>query len=275
MTNPLSKYFRQPSIHLELPSQGRYWDQAALELPETGQIPIYPMTARDEITIRTPDALINGSGMVDIIQSCCPAIKNAWSCPNIDVDALLIGIRIASYGPTMDFNSNCPHCQHKNLHGIDLLDRLSRIKSPDYNALHYHKDLVFKFKPIKYFQMTKENNINFQEQKIYQALQRPDTEVEIRNKELADSMKRLVEMNLESIAVSTDFIQLPDGNRVSDTEFLREFYNNASGALIKDVQKWMADINSQISDKESEVKCENCTKDYTVPIEYDFANFFV
>jgi hypothetical protein len=64
------------------------------------------MTTKDEITLKTPDALLNGQGVVNVIESCCPAIKDAWAMPSIDVDATLIAIRIASYGNQMDLRLN-------------------------------------------------------------------------------------------------------------------------------------------------------------------------
>ena len=92
-TNPLNKYFRQASVFITLPSAGQYWPEGTLVMPETGQLPVYPMTTRDEITLKTPDALMNGTGMVEVIQSCCPNIKNAWEMPSVDVDTVLIAVR--------------------------------------------------------------------------------------------------------------------------------------------------------------------------------------
>ena len=53
--NPLAKHFRQPVMYIKLPSQGRWWANNAIEIPVTGEIPVYAMTARDEITFKTPD----------------------------------------------------------------------------------------------------------------------------------------------------------------------------------------------------------------------------
>ena len=100
--NPLFKHFRQPAIHIKLPSEGQYWPAGSVEIPQTGELPIYPLTTRDELTLRTPDALMNGSSVVDVMQSCCPSIKNAWDMPSVDVDAILIAIRIASYGHELE-----------------------------------------------------------------------------------------------------------------------------------------------------------------------------
>jgi hypothetical protein len=77
-SNPLRKYFRQPAIHLRLPSGGKFYPDGVVDLPPNGEIPIYPMTAVDEIITRTPDALFNGSAVPDILKSCVPNIKDPW-----------------------------------------------------------------------------------------------------------------------------------------------------------------------------------------------------
>jgi hypothetical protein len=58
--NPLQQYFRQPAIYVQLPSQGKFYPAGTLNPSTTGEYPVYPMTAIDEITYRTPDALFNG-----------------------------------------------------------------------------------------------------------------------------------------------------------------------------------------------------------------------
>ena len=78
MTNPLKQYFRRPAIYLRLPSEGKFYSQGAIDLPENKEIPIYPMTAIDEITTKTPDMLFNGTAVIEIIKSCVPNIKNPW-----------------------------------------------------------------------------------------------------------------------------------------------------------------------------------------------------
>nr|NIU01198.1 hypothetical protein [Nitrosopumilaceae archaeon]NIU85959.1 hypothetical protein [Nitrosopumilaceae archaeon]NIV66026.1 hypothetical protein [Nitrosopumilaceae archaeon]NIX61800.1 hypothetical protein [Nitrosopumilaceae archaeon] len=51
--NPLKQYFRQPTIHISLPSNGKYYSEGSIEIPESGELPVYPMTAIDEITYKT------------------------------------------------------------------------------------------------------------------------------------------------------------------------------------------------------------------------------
>ncbi len=74
--NPLRKHFRQPAIYVPLPSQGHYWPSGAVVMPSNNELAVLPMTAIDEITSRTPDALFNGSAVTEIIKSCIPAIRD-------------------------------------------------------------------------------------------------------------------------------------------------------------------------------------------------------
>ena len=91
--NPLKQYFRRPAIYLKLPSGGKMYQPGVVNIPESGELAVYPMTAIDEISAKTPDALYNGTAMADIIKSCIPDIKDPWSINSVDLDAVLIAIR--------------------------------------------------------------------------------------------------------------------------------------------------------------------------------------
>jgi hypothetical protein len=160
--NPLSKFFRQPSIYMSLPSGGAYWPEGTLDMPPTGELPVYPLTSRDEITLRTPDALLNGQGVVDVIQSCVPNIKNAWKMPSTDVDAVLLAIRIASYGHSMDFENKCPHCEEEHTYSMDLRQLAGSIKFPDYDTPAKTHGITVTFRPSNYEELTELNKINYE-----------------------------------------------------------------------------------------------------------------
>ena len=132
-TNPLRQYFRRPAVHIKLPSNGRYYDSTVIEMPESGELPVFPMTAIDDITAHTPDALFNGSAVTDIIKSCIPNIKDPWKINSIDLDAILIAIRNASGDGKMDVESTCPKCNSTFPYSINLMAILSQIKSGNYN----------------------------------------------------------------------------------------------------------------------------------------------
>lgn len=272
--NPLSGYFRQAAIYIKLPSEGRYWGKGALDLPPTGEIAVYPMSTKDEIVLRTPDALLNGQGIVDVIHSCCPEIKNAWEMPGIDVDAVLVGIRIATYGNSMTFSSKCPHCGEENEHDVDLSQILSSIDSPNFSDLISYKDLKIKLKPQFYFNVNKANMITFEEQRLIGILNNASIEPEDKAKQLTESMTRLVEIGLDAVAHSTDYIELPNSDRVQDVEFIKEFYEKAESALITKIQEKIAEFAKQNKVKPLKLGCYECHKQYDMDLTFDYANFF-
>jgi len=270
--NPLSKFFRQPAAYIKLPSNGQYWKEGSLDLPVNGEIPIYPMTARDEITLRTPDALMNGSGVVEVIQSCCPNIRDGWAMPSIDVDTILIAIRVASYGTEMDVETNCPHCGAANKHGIDLKVSLAGITCPDYNKKIEIDNLKIKLIPQPYFIVNRRNTIQFEEERMAKALEQPDSPERI--KEIASSMSHLIQIGIDTVADSTEYIELEDSSRVTDKDFIKEFYNNANGNVVKKVQARLSEINVEGAVKSQTAACAECQKEYQIPLLFDYANFF-
>jgi len=273
-TNPLSKHFRQPAIYLKLPSQGKYWEEGSIELPATGELPVFPMTTRDEITLRTPDALMNGSGVVSVIQSCIPNILDPWKMPSIDVDACLVAIRIASYGNDMDINSKCPACSTTNDHTLELTGILDNISMPNYDDLIEYKGLKIKLKPQNYFAVNRVNNIRFKEEKILENLTKTDISAEEREINIRQLTEEMIDLNFVSLANSTEFVLTSEGNFVTDVDFIKEFYANAESALIREIQEHMAMVASTAGVKPYDTECTNCGQQYKTTIEFDYSNFF-
>ena len=149
-SNPLNKYFRQPSIYVALPSGGSY-PPHVVQQSQSGEIGIQPMTAKDEIRFKTPDALMNGQGVVDVIQSCVPQIKDAWQIKSYDLDTLLIAIRIATYGETMDFTFTVPGANEQVTHSQNLPALLDEIKNTQIQDEFVLEDgLKFAIRPLTY-----------------------------------------------------------------------------------------------------------------------------
>ena len=73
--NPLKNKIRVAKIYVRLPSSGKY-NKLPIEFSHTGELPVRAMTARDELLLRNPDALLNGDAVEKLIQSCIPEIKD-------------------------------------------------------------------------------------------------------------------------------------------------------------------------------------------------------
>jgi len=273
-TNPLAKHFRQPALYIKLTSGGRYWKEGSLDLPVTGELPVYPMTTRDEITLRTPDALLNGTSVVNVIQSCCPNIKDAWKMPSIDVDSTLIAIRIASYGPKMAISSKCPNCGAEHDYDVDLAAVLGSITMPDYNKTISHDDLEIKLKPQSYEQVSQASVVMFEEEKLVELFANPDMDPEVRKLEYDKHLRKMIDLNIEAATNCTESITIQDGPAVSEPKYIKEFYANAESAVLRKVQESIEAIGSAVAIKPVAVKCTECSSTFDITVDFDYSSFF-
>lgn len=271
--NPLRAHFRQPSIYIKLPSNGQFWN-GGLSLPDNGQIPVYPMTAKDEILLKTPDALLNGQGVVDVIQSCCPHITDAWQTPSVDVDTILIGIRIASYGSTMPVDTKCPHCQTENQFDIDLIAYMDSIILPNYNKKLETHGIKIKLKPQTYASINETNKINYENQRVLDNIS-ADGEDTNKIAEYKQHLNRLVNLNAKLLVDNTEYIEIVDtGTIVNEPEFIEEFYFNCNADICKTLREKLEDFSKEGGIKSQTGSCSSCTKSYDVALTFDYANFF-
>jgi hypothetical protein len=75
------------------------------------------------------------------------AVKNAWQTPFIDVNSILIGIRIASYGHNMEVSTQCTNCENEDDFELDLRQVLDQMQLPDYQQQVSIGDLEIVFRP--------------------------------------------------------------------------------------------------------------------------------
>lgn len=272
--NPLRAHFRQPAIYLRLPSQGQFW-KSGLDLPPSGEIPIFPMTARDEIMLKTPDALMNGQGVVEVIQSCCPNIINAWETPVVDIDSILIAIRIASYGNDMTVDSYCPNCKAENTYDIDLSGYLDDIKIPDYTQKLQHSGIRIKLKPQNYSSSNETSKITYQQQRVLENLKGLEGQDELVVAEYGKHLRKLVDLNAKFLVDNTEYIEILDsGTIVDNAEHIKEFYFNCNAEVCTELRGVIDKFNQEGAIKPRKAKCTACSTQYEIPLMFDYANFF-
>jgi hypothetical protein len=272
-TNPLRQFFRQPAIYLKLPSAGRFWPAASLDLPANGEVPVYPMTAIDEITYRTPDALFNGQAVINVIQSCVPAIKNAWHMPNIDLNPVLIAIRIASYGHDMSLNTACPACKHEEEYSLDMRTVLDQIRSPNFAETINYGDLEIVFKPVNYEQQNQSSIAQFEQQKLLSMLPTSDLSEEEKMARLSQAMKIITDLTINIVSESIAVIKTVN-TAVSDSGQIEEFLRNCDGKIYNQIRDHVISLRQQSDIQPLKIKCTECEHEYSQPVDLDIANFF-
>ena len=278
--NPLQKYFRQPKIYLSLPSKGEYYPEGSIDLVENNEYPVFAMTAKDEMIIKTPDALLNGQATVDIIQSCIPNIKNAWNMPSLDVDAALVAIRIASYGEMMTLSTTTPVTQQEKDYELDLKVILERLIVASYNDTCQVGDLTIKIRPLNYKEFTSVNLKTFEEQRIFAVVNDEELTEEQKLSQFQTSFKKLTELTVDTLKYSIESIQLGE-EVVTQQEYIGEFIDNADRETFEAIkshlekQKDSFEIKPMIVDATPEEIAQGVPESYEIPIAFDQTNFFV
>lgn len=273
-SNPLSQYFRQPAIYVRLPSGGNFYPPGALEMTANGELPVLPMTAVDEITYRTPDALFNGQAVISVIQSCIPNIKNAWDMPAMDIDTLLTAIRIASYGHEMEIDTFCPKCNHESNFGLDLRTVLANMATPDYSQPLTHGDLEIHFRPMSYRDLNENNQQQFEDQKMLQAMeQQENTDDETRIKQMSQALRKITEVAIHALARSIDYIQTPAA-RVDDHQYILEWLANCDRNLFSRIRDYIIENKQKAELKPLRIACQNCNHEYEQLFTLDMSSFF-
>jgi len=271
--NPLSKYFRQPAIHLRLPSGGKFYPAGTVTLPPNGEIPIFPMTAVDEITNRTPDALFNGASTAGVIGSCVPAITDPWAVTAVDLSALLCAIRLASYGHEMEISSTCPSCGHTHQVTVDLRTVLDNIKMPDYDKPLSIGDLTMFFTPLTYRQINDISRVQYEDSKIIQIVNNSEAGEEEKMKQLGDAFRRITTLTIRSISASVAAIKTSDA-MVTDNKQIEEFLVNAPKNVFETVRDKVIELRSQTDIPPLSLACPECSHEYKQEFTLDMSNFF-
>lgn len=279
-TNPLTKFMRQPKIYITLPSGGNYWPKNSLIMPENDQLPVYSMTAKDEILFKTPDALMNGQAVVDVIQSCVPNIKNAWSTPSIDLDMLLIAIRIATYGEKMEMTYTVPVIKEEVDYEISLHQFIDQA-----NNIHWVEqvpiddEMVIFVKPLNYKHMTTISQRGFETSKIMQISSNDSLTDEQKNSMIRDSFRSLTDLTTDIMVSSIFKIKTAEGD-VTETRFIKEFIENADRSIVDTIQKHLTDLKTRNEVKPltmsttPEQQEAGAPASFEVPINFDNATFF-
>lgn len=270
--NPLKQYFRQPAIYIKLPSHGKGYPANALIEEASGEYGVLPMTAMDEITYRTPDALFNGSAVVSVIQSCMPNIKDAWSMPSTDIDVVLIAIRIASYGHELDISTKCPQCATQADYAVDLRTALENIEATRYHQPLEIGDLKIVFKPMTYRQINENNMAQFEDQKMLSQIDSLDGD-QAKAQQLGDILRRITAMTTQALANNIRSVHTPDA-QVSEANFIFEWLQNCDVTLFARIRDHILQIKQQSEIKPARLRCTNCQHEYEQTYTLDMSNFF-
>jgi len=280
-SNPLLAQMRQPKIYIRLPSGGEFWEQNSLEISENGEYPVYSMTAQDELKLKIPDALMNGQAVVDVIQHCMPNIKNAWNIPNIDMDVILIAIRIATYGEKMSvpvkMGEDVDYEYELDLRNV--IDQLMSTIGWD-PVVEVNNDLTVYVRPINYKTMTQGALQTFETQKIMQIVNDESIADDEKIRIFKESFAKLNKLTLGVITESIISVESSNGS-TGDRKHIQEFMDNVDKEIFDKVKGHIDALREQNSIKPlriavtEEMRNVGVTgNELEIPLNFDPSNFF-
>lgn len=270
--NPLKQYFRRPSVYLKLPSGGRGYPEGALNLPENGEVAVYPMTAIDEITTKTPDALFNGTAVAELIKSCIPDILDPWSVTSEDLDSILIAIKAASGGNDFEVTSVCPKCANEGTYGVNLVGVLATMRAPDYSKPLELSDLQIKFKALTYREINEAGIEQVEVQKIFTAIERAEDEQQ-RIKLGEQALKGITDLTMRLLTKAIEYIQTPNA-KVIEKEYILDFLKNCDKNMYVKIRDYNTELKAQTEIKPLEIKCVECSNEYKQSFTLNPTDFF-
>lgn len=270
--NPLKQYFRRPGIYLKLPSGGLGYEPGVIEFTESGDLPVYPMTAIDEISSKTPDALYNGTAVVDIIKSCIPSIKEPWKISSVDLDAILVAIKIATNGNEMDIETTCTKCEEDSKYGVNLSIVLNNFKAGDYESGLVIDQLKIKFKPLTYKKLSESSVKQFEIQKSIILLNNMEDGLE-KDAKSSDILKIITDSTLDVLVDTIDCVITPEAI-VNDRDYIMDFIKNTDKKTFDSIRDYSVSLREKTQTKPLHITCTHCNHEYDQSFTLNVSDFF-
>jgi len=275
--NALNSLFRHQSYYLTLPSGGKYY-KTAPQLSADGELGLMPMTAADEIKLKSPDALFNGDGLYHLFKSCAPNIPEPSEIPAIDIDAILIGIRLAAGEESMTMNSKCPSCGHSAPYEIDLNQVLRSIKPKSFdNVVEIREDVTVTLHPITLGSQVKTQIETFYQLQMQQALANAEANMESNRELFEKALGSAIALQVGQVADCIQSVTMKkEGEEVvvDNPDHIMEWVKNMTKADHKAISDRIALISSTHKIEDMDLKCPECEHEYKIKVELNPANFF-
>lgn len=161
--NPLLEKLKRkiPGETFRLPSRGLFYKNSELDPEvEDGEIVVYPMTTVDELMMRSPDMLFQGTAITEVIGRCVPQILKPSRLIASDVDFILTALRKVSYGPLLPIAHKCEFCEAPEKdYGLPIdyfIQKTKEITAEQYEAMNVViNEYNIKLRPCVFEEMIK------------------------------------------------------------------------------------------------------------------------
>ena len=277
--NPLAQYYRRPGTYLGLPSKGKFYSVAP-KLSDTEELAVYPMTAKDELALKNPDALLNGEALKQVLASVCPDIANVNEIPAPDIDAILVAMRMTSYGDDMNLtvNHDCIESEGRGQSvTVGLGGVLATLKEipGDVGKVTLASGIRVVLKPYTLEAQSKLLRVQFTTMRQLQAAEANEKITIDQKADIANQgYDQLVALSQEILAKSIVSVTLPDGTEVKNASHIFEWVKNLDRASNNRLDEELKRFGEFGITRTLKVKCEHCGEEFNTDMLFDPTSFF-
>lgn len=277
--NPLKRYFRQPSLYLRLPTQGRWYTPHDVSLNQDGEVAVYGLSAIDDIMVNTPDAMLNGQALEKVISNCVPDVKNVKHLFVPDLEAIFLGMKMATNDGKFEIERTCPKCKHENNFEVNcahLIDTMSYIEPSD-TVVNFGDELEVSIRPYTFEMRQLFIQRQFEEDRTLRAIDDQNKELDEFQKAriLADSVEKLSMMTFDLVSRSIEEVYIKRQDlRVSDPAQIAEWLINISKAQADIIIGSVNALNDIGPNKKVQAVCSGCGHQWEEMLNFDPISFF-
>lgn len=277
--NPLAQYYRKPGTYIDLPSGGRFY-KTTPKLSDTNELAVYPMTAKDELALKNPDALLNGEALKQVIASVCPDIRDVSEIPAPDIDAILVAMRMTSYGDDMEIDvvHGCEASEGKSQRvTVGLGNVLSTLKSipESMGTVTLANEVVVRLRPYTLEAQSRLLRVQFNTMRSLQGAEANENSTIEQKADIANrGYDQLVTLSQDILAASIISVTLPDGNEVTNFAHIHEWIKNLDRASNERLDEEIKAFGKFGITRTLEVTCDHCKNKFTTDMLFDPTSFF-
>lgn len=288
-SNPLKKFARTPKIYVKLPSEHKFYPPNFITTSPNGEVPVKAMTATDDLIMNNPDALLNGDAVMRVIQSCTDGCIDVGNLLIPDVETILLGIRYATKGDKMNFNTKCPHCNHESEETVSirsLLDSSTSISTCDESNVFTIENedgtkVNVNIHPSPYKDNTNANMVMFEQTRILQFISNnKNISEDERQEKMRKSFELMAEFQLNVMINSIESVDIIQGEgeeqivtKVTDKNHIKEFVMDLEKDHAKIIETKLEKLNKIGTPRELTVVCDECGKEHQMEVRFDPVNF--
>lgn len=270
---------RRPKLKVKLPSKGNFWREGSIDYSETNEYDVYSLTARDNLALKNPAAVSGSQPVINVIQSCVPAVKDASAAPSMDIDAILIAIRIASLGnivkATATVGDNTFECVADLNNVVDQINNL-----PDWDgSFKIDDDITVFLQPVPFSTLSSVGMEAVETQRIMNIINDDQAAEEKKIEVFKKSFSKLTNLTMGFVQQCVYRIDVGEETVVNPT-FIKEFLENCDSEIFTKIRNKIDELSEIYSIKPvkvaatEEMIAAGSDKEVEANINYDIASFF-